>query len=68
MNLAGLAFFLSDENMITHLQETSLIAQLVKNPPVRQKTVVQFLAWEDALEKGKAAHSSVLGLPLWLSW
>ena len=23
---------------------------------------------EDLLEKGKATHSSILGLPLWLSW
>ena len=28
----------------------------------------QFLGWEDPLEKGQATHSSVLGLPLWLSW
>ena len=26
------------------------------------------LCWEDPLEKGKATHSSVLGLLLWLSW
>ena len=30
----------------------SLIAQLVKNPPVIQETLVQFLGWEDPLEKG----------------
>ena len=29
-----------------------LVAQLVKNPPTMQETPVQFLAWEDALEKG----------------
>ena len=38
----------------------SLIAQLVKNPPARQETPVQFLGWEDPLEKGKATHSSIL--------
>ena len=38
----------------------SLIAQLVKNPPAMQETPVQFLGWEDPLEKGKAAHSSIL--------
>ena len=38
----------------------SLVAQLVKNPPAIQETLVQFLGWEDALEKGKATHSSVL--------
>ena len=30
----------------------SLIAQLVKNPPEMQETLVQFLGWEDPLEKG----------------
>ena len=30
---------------------TSLIAQLVKNPPAMQETPVQFLGWEDPLEK-----------------
>ena len=50
------------------LVEASLVAQLVKNPPAMQVTPVQFLGWEDPLEKGKATHSSILGLPLWLSW
>ena len=31
---------------------TSLIAQLVKNPPAMQETPVGFLGWEDLLEKG----------------
>ena len=30
-------------------------------------TWVQSLRWEDPLEKGKATHSSILGLPLWCS-
>ena len=30
----------------------SLMAQLVKNPPEMQETLVQFLGWEDLLEKG----------------
>ena len=30
----------------------SLVAQLVKNPPAMQETLVQFLGWEDLLEKG----------------
>ena len=38
----------------------SLVAQLVKNPPAMRETWVQSLDWEDPLEKGKAAHSSVL--------
>ena len=39
---------------------TSLIAQLVKNLPAMQETRVQFLGWEDPLEKEMAAHSSIL--------
>ena len=30
----------------------SLIAQLVKNLPAMQETPIQFLGWEDPLEKG----------------
>ena len=46
----------------------SLVAQLVKNPPAVQETPVQLLGQEDPLEKGKATHSSIFGLPWWLSW
>ena len=46
----------------------SLLAQLVKNPPAMQETLVRFLGWEDPLEKGKATHFSIPGLPLWLRW
>ena len=38
----------------------SLVAQLVKNLPVMQKTWVQYLGWEEPLEKGIATHSSIL--------
>ena len=41
----------------------SLVVQLVKNPPAMQETLVRSLGWEESLEKGKATHSSVLGLP-----
>ena len=37
-----------------------LIAQLVKNLPAIQETQIQFLAWEDPLEKEMATHSSIL--------
>ena len=37
-----------------------LVAQLVKNLPDMWETWVQSLRWEDALEKGKATHSSIL--------
>ena len=50
------------------LMGASLIAQLVKNPPAIQETPVRLLDKENLLEKGEATHSSVLGLPLWLSW
>ena len=46
----------------------SLLVQLVKNPPAMQETSVRFLGQEDPLEKGQATHSSILGLPWWLSW
>ena len=36
------------------------MAQLVKNPPSMQETWVRFLSWEDPLEKGKVAYSSIL--------
>ena len=36
------------------------MAQLVKNPPARQKTWVRSLGWEDALGKEMATHSSIL--------
>ena len=37
---------------IVILPGASLTAQLVKNPPVMQETLVGFLGWEDVLEKG----------------
>ena len=38
----------------------SLLAQLVKHLPAMQETPVQFLGWEDPLEKGPGTHSSIL--------
>ena len=46
------------------MTRTSLIAQLIKNLPAMQETLVRFLGREDPLKKGKATHSSILGLPL----
>ena len=37
-----------------------LEAQTVKNPSAMQDTWVQFLGWEDPLEKSMANHSSIL--------
>ena len=42
------------------LRRASLLAQLVRNPPATQETWVQSLGWEDPLEEGMAAHSSIL--------
>ena len=36
------------------------MAQLVKNPSAMWENWVQFLGWEDPLEKGKAINSSIL--------
>ena len=38
----------------------SLAVQTVKNLPAMQETWVQFLGWEDPLEKGMATHASIL--------
>jgi len=42
------------------LFRASLVAQLVKNPPAIQETLVGFLGLKDPLEKGKVTHSSIL--------
>ena len=48
------------------LPSTSLVAQMVKNPPAVLETWVQSLDQEDPLEKGMATHSSILA---WrISW
>ena len=54
--------------MVLDSIRASLIAQLVKNRPAMQETLVRFLGQEDPLEKGQATHSSILGLPWGLSW
>ena len=38
-----------EEGMATHW--ASLVAQMVKNLPAMQETLVRFLSWEDLLEK-----------------
>ena len=39
---------------------SSQVAQMVKNPHAVQETWAQSLGWDDPLEKGMAAHSSIL--------
>ena len=41
-------------------QLTLFIAQSIKNLPAMQETWIQFLGWEDPLEKEMAIHSSIL--------
>ena len=48
---------------ITFVVGKTGIAQLVKNLPAMQETLVRFLGQEDPLEKGLAIRSSILGLP-----
>jgi len=36
------------------------VAQLVNNSPAMRGTWIRSLGWEDPLEKGMAAHSSIL--------
>ena len=38
----------------------SLLAQVVKNPPVMWETWVQSLGWEDPLEEDMETHASIL--------
>ena len=41
---------------------------MVKNLPTRQETWVQYLGWEEPLEKGTATYSSILAWRiLWIA-
>ena len=42
------------------LFRASLVALMVKNPPVIWETWVRSLGWEDPMEEGMATHSSIL--------
>ena len=37
-----------------------LVALTVENPPAMQEIQLQFLGWEDPLERGMATHSNIL--------
>ena len=47
-------------NLSVGQRGASLVAQAVKNLPAMMETQVRSLGWEDPLEKGMAAHSSIL--------
>ena len=51
--------FLGPDAVLVTL-DSSLVAQLVKNPPAMQETWVRSLGWEDPPEEGMATHSRVL--------
>ena len=42
-----------------YLAYINKVTQLVKNLPAMQQTQVQFLGWENPLEKETATHSSI---------
>ena len=44
----------------TSSETSSLIAQLLKNPPAMKEMPVQFLGQKDPLEKGKATQTIIL--------
>ena len=48
-------------------RSASLVAQAIKDLPAIQETRVQFLGWEDLLEKEMAIHSSEIGMKI-LAW
>ena len=50
----------TNKKQSVHLHRSSLVAQMVKNQPVVQKTWVQALRQKDPLEKGMATHSNIL--------
>ena len=42
------------------IKKASLVPQMVKNPHALLEIWVQFLGWEDPLEKEMATHSNIL--------
>ena len=46
--------------MTATVAKCRLVAQMVKNPPAVQETLVLSLGWEDPLEEETATHSSIL--------
>ena len=59
----GQARFVAPEGLIlmpAHLGNSSMVAQMVKNPPTIQETWVQSLGWDDRLEEGMFRPLNVL--------
>ena len=55
--------FLNKIMIAMHIFGASLVAQLVKNLPAVQETPIQFLVWEDPLEKDRLPTPVFLGFP-----
>ena len=51
--------FIELDKAVVHMG-ASLIAQLVKNPPAMQETLLRFLGGENPLQEDMATHSSIL--------
>ena len=51
---------LSNNILLYHQCNSSLVAERVKSLPAMRETRVQSLGWEDPLEKEMATHSSTL--------
>ena len=58
--LASASGIISFPFQLSNIPLGSLVAQMVKSLPAMQKTWVQSLGWEDRLENGVAACSSIL--------
>ena len=56
----GLKKIVKDFNSTSSCSGASLVAQTLKNPPAVQGTRVWSPDWDNPLEKGMAAHSSIL--------
>ena len=61
---AMISFWLKSHKTIWSVKKTggSPCGSVGKDPPAMQETWVRSLGWEDALEKGKAPHSSILAV------
>ena len=57
---AGLKLNIQKNQIMASSPITFLVAHMVKRLPAIRETQVQSLGWEDLLEKGMAAHLSIL--------
>ena len=57
----GLEKVCYDSQKVLRLGSWTLVAQLVKNPPAMQETLVQFLGWEDRQRRNRPPTPVFLG-------